>query len=102
MTDRPEDLGPGADHHAVAQRRMALALVPGGAAERHAVIQGDVVADLGGLADHDAGAVVDEEAPADARAGMNVDIGQRARQEGQQARHDSASRTATGDGPGGG
>src|SRR6266581_9157542 len=56
--DRAEDLGPGADDDAVAQRRVALAGIPGGAAERHAVIEGDIVADLGGLADDDAGAVI--------------------------------------------
>ena len=36
-----------------------------------------MLADHGRLANHDAGAVVDEEAPSDRRAGMNVDSGQR-------------------------
>ena len=37
-----------------------------------------VVADLGGLADHHAHAVVDEEAAADRRAGMDLDAGEEA------------------------
>ena len=39
------------------------------------LVDGDVVADLGGLADHDE-AVVDEEVAADLRARMDVDRGQ--------------------------
>ena len=42
-------------------RRVALAALEAGAAERHALVERHVVADLGRLADHDAGAVVDEE-----------------------------------------
>ena len=40
------------------------------------LVDRDVVADLGGLADHDE-AMVDEEVAADRRAGMDVDRGQR-------------------------
>jgi hypothetical protein len=50
-------------------------------AERHALIDGDVVADLGGLAD-DGEAMVDEEVAADLRARMNVDRRQEARDDG--------------------
>ena len=46
-------------------RRVALAGRKAGAAERHALIQRHVVADLGRLADHHAHPVVDEEAVAD-------------------------------------
>ena len=63
-------------------RRVALAADAGrrvGAAERDMLVDGDVVADLGGLADH-AEAVVEEEALADLRAGMDVDRGQEARE----------------------
>ena len=42
-------------------RRVALAAGEAGAAERDALVERHPVADLGGLADHDAGAVVDEE-----------------------------------------
>ena len=57
---------------------MALALVQAGAAQRDAVIQGHILADLGRLADHHAHAVVDEQARADRRAGMDFDAGQAA------------------------
>jgi hypothetical protein len=44
------------------------------------VIERDVLADLGGLADDDAHAVVDEEAAPDRGAGMNLDAGEEAPQ----------------------
>jgi hypothetical protein len=40
-----------------------------GAAQGHALVDGAVVADHGGLADHHAEAVVDEHAPADGAPG---------------------------------
>jgi hypothetical protein len=56
------------------------------AAERHALVDRDVVADLGRLADHHARAVVDEEAVADPGVRMDLDVRERAREEGQHAR----------------
>ena len=50
-----------------------------GAAERDALIDEHVVANLGGLADDDAHAVVDEQAPPDFCAGMNLDSGEQTR-----------------------
>ena len=44
-----------------------------GTAERDALVKQHVVADLRGLADHHARAVIDEEAAADGRAGMDLD-----------------------------
>ena len=44
---------------------MALAALEAGAAQRHPLVEGHAVADLRGLADHHAGAVVDEELAAD-------------------------------------
>ena len=82
--DGPKNFRAGADDDAIFQRRMALARRPGRAAQRHAVIQRDIVADLGGLADHDAGAMIDEEALADLRRRMDVDIGQKTAEPGQQ------------------
>ena len=73
--DRAEHLRARADHHAVAERRVALAADAGGrvgAAERDMLVDGDVVADLGAFADH-AEAVIEEEALADLGAGMDVD-----------------------------
>ena len=40
------------------------------------MIERHVVADFSGFADDDAGAMIDEKAPADGRTGMNIDIGQ--------------------------
>ena len=42
----PEDLRARADHHAPPERGVALALVPGDAAQRDTVIKGAIVADL--------------------------------------------------------
>ena len=77
-----EDGRVGVDHHAVFNRWVPLvaadqvAVVIGGKAEgpqRHALINLDVIADFARLANHHAGAVVDEEVIADGRAGVNVD-----------------------------
>ena len=57
------------------------------AAERDALVDRAVVADLGRLADHDAHAVVDEDAPADLRARMDLDAGEEARQVRDEAPH---------------
>ena len=57
-----------------------------GAAQSDAVIDGDVGADFGGLADHDAHAVVDEEAPSDLRSRMDVDVGEESAKPGNQPR----------------
>src|SRR5512135_3391387 len=78
--DRAEHLGASPHHHTIAQRRMALAMLPGGAAQRHAVIHGHIVADLRRLADHHTHAMVDEEAPANRRARMDLDAGKPARE----------------------
>ena len=68
--ERPHHLRAGADDHVATERRMALgALRERRAAERHALVDGRVVADLGGLADHHAEAMVDEHAPADRAPG---------------------------------
>ena len=55
---------------------MALAGVLAGAAQGDPVIDGAVVADLGGLTENDAHAVVDEQLVADLGAGMNLNAGQ--------------------------
>jgi len=47
-----------------------------GAAQGHPVVERAIVADFGGLADHHAHPVVDEEALADMCAGMDLDPGQ--------------------------
>ena len=80
-----QDRGIGVDDHAVADGRVPLGvaddlaglLVAGEAegAQRHSLVKLDSLADLGRLADDDAGAVIDEEPPADRGAGMDIDAG---------------------------
>ena len=71
--ERAKHLCAGADHDVVAERRMALADILARAAERYALIEQAVVPDLGGFADHDAGSVVNDQPPANGRAGMDLD-----------------------------
>ena len=59
---------------------MALAGVLAGAAQRHAVVDGAVVPDLGGLPEHNTHAVVNEQLAADFGAGMDLDAGEMPRQ----------------------
>src|SRR3954469_23811615 len=73
--DGAQHAGTRADDDAVPDRRMALGAVQAAAPERDVVVEHHVVADLGGLADDDAHAVVDEEPPADGRAGVDLDAG---------------------------
>jgi len=61
------------DHHVASERRVPLALAPRGPAERHAVVERRIVADLGRLADHDPHPVVDEHPPPDRRPRVDLD-----------------------------
>src|SRR3546814_14956528 len=88
-----EDLRDGADDDVVFERRVALhvtlavAVNAGrGAAEGDALVEGNVVADLRGRAEHHAHAVVDEEAAPEGdrqsgwegkRVAVSVDLGDR-------------------------
>ena len=74
--DVSQNLGARADDHVVAEGGVPLALLLAGAAQGHALVEQNVVADFGGLADHHAHAVVDEEPAADRRAGMDLDARQ--------------------------
>lgn len=82
----------GIDRHLVLERRVslhaadALTKARRERAECHALIQAYVIADLAGLADHDPRAVIDEEAAADLRAGVDVDARRRVRALGDDAR----------------
>ena len=58
---------------------MAFAGILAGTAQGDSVVDGAVIADLGGLAKHDAHAVVDEQLVADLGPGVNLDAGQMAR-----------------------
>ena len=70
-----QHLGPGGDEHVVADGGVALALVLAGAPQGDAVVDQAVVPHLGGFADDDAHAVVDDQAAADFRAGMDLNAG---------------------------
>ena len=78
-SDVAENFRAAADHHAVFDRGMPLAVLLAGASESHALIESHIVADDRGLADHDAHAVIDEQAAPNLRAGMNFDSGQQTR-----------------------
>src|SRR3989338_1499065 len=86
--DVPQHFGAGADDDVVADRRVALAALLAGAAQRHPLEEGDVVADDGGLADHDPHPVVDEEAPADHRRGVDLYTGEPPRRRHEEPRQD--------------
>ena len=77
---------------------MPLAGGKAGAAERDALVEGHVVADLRRLADHHAHPVVDEEAVADPRRGMDLDPGQRPGHGRDQPRQPRARRRHAGHG----
>ena len=70
--DGAEDLRAGANGDVIADGGVALGLGEDLAAQGHAVVEHDAVADLRGLADDDAHAVVDEETAAD--GGTRVDL----------------------------
>ena len=73
----PKDLRAGADHHIVPEGRMSLSYIFSGAAQRHILIKQAIITDLSRLTDHDAGAMVDDQSPADRRAGMDLDTGKK-------------------------
>src|SRR5690606_11578482 len=79
--DGAENLGVGPDDRAVRDGGVALAALAAGgvhAAQRDALIHGDIMADVCGFTDHYAHAVVDEQVAPDLRAGVNLDAGQEA------------------------
>ncbi len=65
---------------------MTLAGIPAGTAQGHALVKRYVIADLGGFADHDAHAVVDEKTATDARPRVDLDTGHPATEVGDQPR----------------
>jgi hypothetical protein len=89
---RAEQLGAGADRDVVLNGGMALAAREAGAAERDALVERHPVTDLGRLADHDPGAVVDEEVLADLRRGMDLDPGDRPARERDRPRRERHAR----------
>src|SRR6185437_14056183 len=70
--DIAEDLGAGADHDAAAYLGVTVLVLLTGATERDVMQDRDVIVDLRGLADDEAGRVVEEDAAADARRRVDV------------------------------
>jgi hypothetical protein len=65
-------------------------LIPG-TAKRHALIEQNVIADLGCFADHDSHAMVDEKSLADLRSRMNLNASQHPRDLGHDASQQAKS-----------
>ena len=89
-SDRSQDDRAHAEGHPVADGRMALpALLLPRSAQRDALVDQDVVADLRRSADDHARSVVDEEPLADAGAGVDLDPRQKPRNLGEEPRHEA-------------
>ena len=73
--NRAEDFRACADRDMIADRGMAFSGIFTGTAERHALVERDIVTDNRGFADHDTAAVVDEQAMPDLGAGVDFDAG---------------------------
>ena len=67
---------------------MSFAPLESGTPQRYALIQQNVIAQLGGLADDNAHAMVDEKPVADGGSRMDLNAGQKTRELGNQTRHD--------------
>src|SRR3569833_2854808 len=99
--DATEDRRAGIDDDVIFDDRMAgialdqRAVLIGrevAGAKRDGLVAPDLVADHGGLADHDPSAVIDEEAGPDSRARMNVDTGAVMGYLGDQPRHEARAK----------
>src|SRR5689334_5971027 len=77
--DIAEDFRAGADQNAAANLWMTVLVLLAGAAERDAVQDRHVVIDDGSLAAHEAGRVIEENAAADFRRGIDVGLERRRR-----------------------
>src|SRR5260221_5153806 len=74
--NRPEPLGARPDDDVLFQGRVPLPFFPAGASEGHAMVERDIRADLGRLADHHAHAVIDEQTGTEPGAGVDLDPGE--------------------------
>src|SRR5262249_52428860 len=70
--DVPENLGAGADQHAMPDLGMTIADLLASAPERHPVQNGYVIIDDGRLTDDSPGSMIDKNAAPDARGRMDV------------------------------
>src|SRR6266852_6962074 len=72
--DIAENFRAGPDQYAVADLGMAILVLLAGAAQRDAVQDRDIVFDHSGLADHETGGVIEENATADSGCGIDVGL----------------------------
>jgi len=76
---RSQHLGPRADGDPVPEGGVALAVLKGGSTKGDALIERDVIADDGGLADHHADAMVDKKAVTNGRRWVDVNVREHSR-----------------------
>ena len=69
--DRPQHLHMGGQQHVIPDGGMAFAGVFPGAAQRHAMVNHDIIADFGCFPDDDPHTVVDEQAMSNRRSGRH-------------------------------
>lgn len=77
--DVAQDRRARADHHSVSDGGVPFTGILAGTAQRHTLIDQHVVADLAGLPDDHAHAMIDEEATPNGGAGVDLNAGQAAR-----------------------
>src|SRR6516165_4787367 len=75
--DGTQNFRAGADNDIIADGGMALAMLAARAAESHLMVDIDIIAYLRRLTDDHAHAMVDDEAPAEFRAGVNFYTGEK-------------------------
>src|SRR5207302_11251129 len=73
--DIAEQFGARTYRHVVANRRMTFTFLLASPAERYSLIDGDIGADNGGLADHNPHAVINKKPMSNECAGMDFDSG---------------------------
>ena len=76
--DVAEDLGAGSHDHSIAESGVTFALLAASTAERDALVEQDIVSNLGSFADDDSRAVIDEEAAAECGAWVDFNPGKEA------------------------
>ena len=72
--DIAQYLCPRSNHDSVSNFWVAIADLIARPPERHVVEQGHIVINDGGLADHETGRMIEEDAPPDASGGMNIGL----------------------------
>ena len=89
-SDIAQDLCAGTENHIIFDRRVALALVESATSQGDAMINGYIIANDGGFTDDNSHPMVDKDATADSRAGVDLNSGARASVISQQASNKAA------------